>query len=491
MNELLTKLDIFTSGLWVEDGRWLMPPVPWMFFSHWHATDSFKKILPDAAMHSIFSVNGYAFWYKKDRAEIYAYLKKRNEQGTLHDLVDVIDAEGNAISKKLLNELEHDDAYIQKSIVHIFSIYDELIGVWMTTGIGDQVVPLAKDIGYVSSEAELFARVHPHLRSTWIEDEVCAVVEVAFEFIRIYPVESTEDRAALQRKLPELIEKNGDLNMRVEKYMREFAWCSISKWIGEPVGRAYAYKRVLEEVVNCRERNHIETHRSNKAGKNVDGLIAISACSAYWRAQCARMEMILSLRMRPILNMVGEKNGWDYKKVLLLTPRELILAVESPSMIVENKEKILAREKEFFTTGGDNGLEVILTPADPDYALIQKLYLKRADPAAARRGVLKGIGACPGKIRGRVRIISSAKDFGSFKEGEILVASETSPTFVPLMRMSAAIVTGKGGITSHAAIVSRELKKPCVIAVRDVTSILKDGDLIEVDADNGTVRIVG
>jgi pyruvate,water dikinase len=86
--------------------------------------------------------------------------------------------------------------------------------------------------------------------------------------------------------------------------------------------------------------------------------------------------------------------------------------------------------------------------------------------------------------------VDSPEDFKFFKEGEVLVADQTTPSFVPLMRMAAAIVTGKGGITSHAAIVSRELKKPCVIAVKDVNKILKTGDMVEVDANKGIVRIL-
>jgi pyruvate,water dikinase len=59
------------------------------------------------------------------------------------------------------------------------------------------------------------------------------------------------------------------------------------------------------------------------------------------------------------------------------------------------------------------------------------------------------------------------------------------------MRKAGAIITDIGGITSHAAIVSREMKKPCIIATKIATQVLKDGDLVEVDADNGVVRILG
>lgn len=75
-------------------------------------------------------------------------------------------------------------------------------------------------------------------------------------------------------------------------------------------------------------------------------------------------------------------------------------------------------------------------------------------------------------------------------EGEILVTGMTRPEYVPLMKKAAAIVTDEGGITCHAAIVSRELKKPCIIGTKIATQVLNDGDLVEVDAERGVVRVL-
>ncbi|HEX5455780.1 MAG TPA: PEP/pyruvate-binding domain-containing protein [Candidatus Saccharimonadales bacterium] len=95
-----------------------------------------------------------------------------------------------------------------------------------------------------------------------------------------------------------------------------------------------------------------------------------------------------------------------------------------------------------------------------------------------------------GKASGNVRIIRKNSEFDTFQDGEILVTGMTRPEFVPLMQKSIAIVTDEGGITSHAAIVSRELNKPCIIGTRIATQILKTGDKVEVDASNGTIKIL-
>lgn len=102
--------------------------------------------------------------------------------------------------------------------------------------------------------------------------------------------------------------------------------------------------------------------------------------------------------------------------------------------------------------------------------------------------ILYGNAASLGKAVGPAKIIKGQNDFHKFKTGDILITAMTRPEFVPVMKKAAAIVTDEGGITSHAAIVSRELGVPCVIGTKIATKVLKDGDLIEVNANHGFVR---
>lgn len=104
----------------------------------------------------------------------------------------------------------------------------------------------------------------------------------------------------------------------------------------------------------------------------------------------------------------------------------------------------------------------------------------------------KGTVASQGKkktIKGKVRIVFDPQDKW-FKKGDILVAPMTSPEYVFLMKKSKAIITDAGGLTSHAAIVSREMKIPCIVNTKIATKVLKDGDLVEVDANKGIVKII-
>jgi pyruvate,water dikinase len=101
--------------------------------------------------------------------------------------------------------------------------------------------------------------------------------------------------------------------------------------------------------------------------------------------------------------------------------------------------------------------------------------------------LVSGLGASPGVASGQVRILQSPSEVGKLSPGEILVATMTSPDWIPAMRRASAIVTDQGGITCHAAIVSRELRVPCVVGTREATRILRDGELVTVNGATGKV----
>jgi pyruvate,water dikinase len=105
--------------------------------------------------------------------------------------------------------------------------------------------------------------------------------------------------------------------------------------------------------------------------------------------------------------------------------------------------------------------------------------------------LLSGLPASPGFVSGPAHVILDVKDIDKFRAGEVLVTVMTSPDWVPAMKKAKAIVTDEGGITSHAAIVSRELGVPCIVGTggrgKKATEVIKTGDTITVDSKNGLV----
>ena len=164
------------------------------------------------------------------------------------------------------------------------------------------------------------------------------------------------------------------------------------------------------------------------------------------------------LMIDEILNILSGK-----KKI---NPHELNRRIETCSYIVKNgKEKLLV------------GQEAI--------KFNQRIKARKV-PKGLKK--LNGQCACEGKVKGLAKIIKNKEDYGKFNASDVLISYATNPNMVPLMKKAAAVVTDEGGITCHAAIVSRELNIPCVIGTRFATATLKDGELIEVDATKGVIR---
>ncbi len=151
-------------------------------------------------------------------------------------------------------------------------------------------------------------------------------------------------------------------------------------------------------------------------------------------------------------------------------------------------EEVRARRNGYATYLIDGDVKMV---TGEKVEMMRKFILKDADNTEG----IKGITANNGKVTGYVRIISfTAENYNAevsaFKDREILVTGMTRPQIVHLCQKAAAIVTDEGGITSHAAVVSREFNIPCVMATHNATRLLKTGDLVEVDATNGVVRII-
>ncbi|HTR79179.1 MAG TPA: phosphoenolpyruvate synthase, partial [Gemmatimonadaceae bacterium] len=125
------------------------------------------------------------------------------------------------------------------------------------------------------------------------------------------------------------------------------------------------------------------------------------------------------------------------------------------------------------------------TPAAPPPAEPGRLPGSTGGDAAAP--LLRGLGASPGVATGPVRVLRSVEESGTLAAGDVLVTRMTSPDWVPLMRRACAIVTDEGGMTSHAAIVSRELGIPCVVGTRAATTTLRDGIVVTVNGREGSV----
>ncbi|MCS7129882.1 MAG: pyruvate, water dikinase [Archaeoglobaceae archaeon] len=185
--------------------------------------------------------------------------------------------------------------------------------------------------------------------------------------------------------------------------------------------------------------------------------------------------------------MIVRKNGNDKVelgergKERVLSDLEIKRLVDLGEIIEEHYGK--PQDVEWAIEGG----EVYIVQSRPVTTI--KTKEEKIEVEETGKILLKGLGASPGIAVGEVRIVQSEKDISKVKEGDILVAVMTTPDMVPAMKRSAAIVTDEGGMTCHAAIVSRELGVPAVVGTKNATDVLKDGMVVTVDGEKGIVYL--
>lgn len=146
---------------------------------------------------------------------------------------------------------------------------------------------------------------------------------------------------------------------------------------------------------------------------------------------------------------------------------------------------------------GELGLKVEKhygAPQDVEWAeeggrwyLVQTRPITTLSTAGHGELLVSGLGASPGSGHGNVRVLRTPDEGQQLQNGEVLVAPMTSPDWVPTIRRASALVTDSGGVTCHAAIVSRELRIPCVVGTRSATRVLRNGELVTVDGSKGRV----
>jgi len=293
-------------------------------------------------------------------------------------------------------------------------------------------------------------------------------------------------------ELLNIIVKGDRIEEKFEKYCRKYAWLNMYEFIDPALSKenlmGHSPKREdaekeLNNYYNARKENlkafkELVSKVKDKTKKNL--LLAANRFS-YLKEMRDDYRRPVYLAFQPFWNEVAKRTGLTFKDANYLVEDELFLAIKNPS----EKYRDLARERA-------NGYALeLLDGKFSIYSDKKKIgeLLSMVEEKFEQQEI-SGSPAFLGKATGRVKIIYRKEEFTKFNDGDILVTPMTHPEFLPMMRKAVAFVTDEGGITCHAAIVAREMKRPCIIGTKNATKVLKDGDMVEVDAEKGIVKIL-
>jgi phosphoenolpyruvate synthase/pyruvate phosphate dikinase len=292
------------------------------------------------------------------------------------------------------------------------------------------------------------------------------------------PVLENED--LLKIKESYINDKNFDLDTALLSHTNSYGFLGYR----EPFSNGYD-KKFFEIKLKNQEKIDNEHHKienikfTKDEQKYIDLLKEFVYFRTYRTEKLYESLFYLEALWKNISKDFGLKNEKDIGWYTLKEIEDLFkLENKVPDVILKNRKighAIIIHE---------NNLKIIFSDEMFDYK--KKYYPEQK----LNTNQILGVSACKGKITGIVKIVKTSKDQDKVINGDILVTAMTTPDFLPCMDKAAAFITDEGGITCHAAIIAREMGKPCIIGTKFATQVLKDGDLVEVDADNGIVMII-
>lgn len=245
-----------------------------------------------------------------------------------------------------------------------------------------------------------------------------------------------------------------------------------------------AAKEMARDRDTARERNEQRVDDFKRSLDPHDAYLVDQARTmVYLRTQRADYFHHACAIVKPQVERVADVLGVSYHDLMHCTPDEVVAALRGEFDVGTQLE---ARKNDIVAYLGGGSISVLAGQEARDYVAARSVFDRRADGAE----MFRGTSAYRGTVQGRARIVRTVAESRTVEQGDVLVAVMTTPDFIAAMERAAAFVTDEGGILCHAAIVAREMHKPCVIATKIATQVLKDGDLVEVDADSGVVRVL-
>ncbi len=288
-----------------------------------------------------------------------------------------------------------------------------------------------------------------------------------------------------------MIVKNQVNPNSLQVYAIKYGWLSMYEFIDQPLTIKELKARLLSSAAAKKEIQTYFTNRKkglrlyNRFLKSLSRqprlkkMAEITHQFAYLKDMRDDYRRPAYLAFRPFWEEVAKRTGLNLTETNQLLAKELVIALNKPS----KKFKELARKRiSAYALRLYDGKFKIYTGKTASSKIAKLVSTKH------QTKIIKGQIAYGGKITGRAIIINHQSEFKKFNKSNVLITVMTHPEFLPIMRQAKAIITDEGGITSHAAIVAREFKVPCIIGTRIATKVFKDGDLVEVDANKGVVR---
>ncbi|MBI4994793.1 hypothetical protein HZC21_04095 [Candidatus Peregrinibacteria bacterium] len=251
-------------------------------------------------------------------------------------------------------------------------------------------------------------------------------------------------------------------------------------------GEGVDFEKEIERIKSTPVKSKTEKEkliRQINLPKYIRNLLTISEDFTYWQDERKKKTCWMTHYGFRFLQEIARRTGYKTEELKYFVYPELAGLLDGKTTVSRTEAQARKRGCLFYHKGYKYE---VLTGAQAE-KFKKEIFDKALDTEVDD---FRGMPASRGRVRGRVKVVMSVKELDKIEQGDILVAVMTRPDYIAGIKRAAAIVTNEGGVTCHAAIVSRELGIPCVIGTKIATRVLKDGDLVEVNANHGVVTKV-
>ncbi len=419
-------------------------------------------VLSDEDFQKVFD----RFWKDKGLLEeMEKYLTEKMEQGV------------KKIFLKDLNKLTDDD--LAEVFDSYFTFYWEFMVTAGTLRILDRVV---------------VKKIREHFLNQSDVDQI--IINLAQP---IKPTLSVSEELDLLNLASSIFEKKEDINSqsikeKIAEIVGKYAW-GVMGYFDEKPKEYNDYKNTLDGLLKdnpTQKRNNFlkkivddkKTYENLVKSLDEKGkeLARIASFATYLKDYYKSCINKLEYYAEPLFGELARRKDVSIGFIKDLHPREIIEFALGGQMPDESLVK--ERSKYNIVIAVPNKLNILL---GKDAKKFEERFLINKDIGKKE---FKGRVASKGFAKGIAKVVLSGEDFKKFNKGDILIAANTSPDFMPVLIQASGVVAEDGGITAHVSVVSRELGIPCVVGINNATDVFKDGDLVEVDAEKGVVRIL-
>ncbi len=299
---------------------------------------------------------------------------------------------------------------------------------------------------------------------------------LAHRFSELFPILTQTTRPSFIQEADRA--KRNDLS--VHELAKRFFWINYNYLHTLPLTAKDFARRQTHPLPDLKAvgRRKQELVRSLRLPVGLRRLFAASDELTWWQDQRKKYALLTTEWMYRFLREVGRRQRLPMRVLYRTIPPELAALAQGDVRLL----RAIRGRRDPVVVYADSRRDPIVL-AGRDAEPVARIL---AHTSAVTE--LRGTATQTGRVRGRVIILRGVADMRLVRHGDVLIASMTRPEFTPVLRQAGAIVTDEGGITSHAAIISREFGIPCIIGTKIATHVFRNGDRVEVDAERGVVR---